>query len=152
MNKYITGWLVFACVLILSMVVVGGITRLTHSGLSMVKWEPVTGIIPPLSNDQWVNEFELYKNFPEYQKINRSMTLNEFKSIYYWEYFHRLIGRSLGLVFILPFIFFYSKKWIPPALLKRLGVMFSFGLPQGFMGWYMVARDFVDKPNVNHDR
>lgn len=152
MNKYITGWLVLACTLILSMVVIGGITRLTHSGLSMVKWEVVTGIIPPLSNDDWVNEFELYKKFPEYQKINRSMTLSEFKSIYYWEYFHRLTGRFIGIVFILPLIFFLYKKWIPIPLFKRLGVMFGLGLLQGFMGWYMVKSGLVDNPNVSHYR
>ncbi|NQU68502.1 MAG: COX15/CtaA family protein [Candidatus Marinimicrobia bacterium] len=152
MNKYIVGWLTSACVLIISMVIIGGITRLTHSGLSMVKWKPVTGIVPPLSFEEWETEFELYKKFPEYQKINYSMTLNEFKSIYFWEYIHRVIGRILGILFIVPFMVFYYKKLIPPLLLKKLGVMFGLGLLQGFMGWFMVASGLVNNPHVSHYR
>ncbi len=151
-RRYITIWLITACVMILSMVVIGGITRLTQSGLSMVEWKPVTGVIPPMSQEAWEKEFDLYKEFPQYQKVNYHMTLEEFKFIYFWEYFHRLIGRVLGLVFIVPFIFFYRKNWLSPPLLKKLMIMFFLGLSQGLMGWYMVASGLVDRPHVSHYR
>jgi len=152
MNKYIVAWLASACVLIISMVIIGGITRLTQSGLSMVKWEPVTGIIPPLTEEKWEAEFQLYQNYPEFRKINPSMNLNEFKSIYFWEYLHRLIGRGIGIFFIIPFIIFYVKKRISPWLMKRLRIMFLIGIIQGFMGWFMVTSGLVDNQHVSHYR
>ena len=112
-QKQITIWLTSACLLIFLMVIIGGITRLTRSGLSMVEWHPISGIIPPLSDTDWQEEFTKYQQFPEYQKINTQMTLDEFKFIFFWEYIHRLIGRLLGILFIIPFAYFYIKKKLP---------------------------------------
>ena len=152
MNKYIKSWLITACILILTMVVIGGITRLTHSGLSMVNWKPLSGIIPPMSEKEWQVEFEHYQQYPEYKLINKGMSVGEFKSIFFWEYFHRIIGRLLGLFFIIPFFFFHFKKMIPPGLYKNLFVMFGLGFMQGLMGWYMVKSGLMDNPNVSHYR
>ena len=105
-NKQITIWLISALALIYLMVIIGGITRLTQSGLSMVEWHPVTGILPPLSPEAWTDKFDKYRQFPEFIKLNPNLTLEQFKFIFFWEYVHRLIGRSLGLVFIIPFAFF----------------------------------------------
>ena len=120
MNKYINIWLFSACILIITMVVIGGITRLTHSGLSMVQWKPVSGSIPPLNETDWQVEFDHYKQYPEYKLINNKMTLDEFKSIFFWEYIHRMIGRFLGLLFVIPFCIFYYKKMIPDKLYPNL--------------------------------
>ena len=111
-QKQITIWLTSACLLIFLMVIIGGITRLTRSGLSMVEWHPISGIIPPLSDTDWQEEFTKYQQFPEYQKINKGMSLSEFKAIFFWEYLHRVLGRLIGLVFAVPFIFFWIKNWL----------------------------------------
>ena len=109
-------------------VIVGGITRLTGSGLSITKWDIVTGTIPPLSDTAWVHEFELYKQTPQYHKINKGMTIEAFKWIYFWEYLHRLWARTMGFVFLIPFIIFYAKRWISPHLLRRLGVVVALAM------------------------
>ena len=151
-KKQITVWLFSACLLIFIMVIIGGITRLTRSGLSMVEWHPISGIVPPLSENAWITEFEKYKQYPEYKKINHGMTLNEFKFIFFWEYIHRLIGRLLGLLFIIPFAYFLIKKKLNPILIKKLLIMFIFGGLQGFYGWYMVKSGLIDNPHVSHYR
>ncbi len=151
-KKQITIWLLSACVMIFLMVIIGGITRLTQSGLSMVEWHPLSGIIPPITENEWITEFEKYKKFPEYKKINLGMKINEFKFIYFWEYVHRLLGRLLGIFFIIPFTYFLIKKKLNPTLIKKLLIMFFFGSLQGLFGWYMVKSGLVDNPNVSHYR
>ncbi len=149
----IAKWLLIGCSLVAIMVLVGGITRLTHSGLSMVTWKPVTGVIPPLNETQWQTEFTKYKTSPEYIKKNYHFTLDEFKDIFFWEYLHRLIGRIMGIVFLIPFIYFVIKgkikqKW----LLRNSIIMFLLGGLQGLAGWYMVKSGLIDNPNVSHFR
>jgi cytochrome c oxidase assembly protein subunit 15 len=151
-NKIIIAWLFSGLVLVLAMVVIGGITRLTHSGLSMVNWNLFAGAIPPLNEESWQSTFDNYKQFPEYLKLNQGMTLSEFKSIFFWEYLHRLIGRMLGLVFIIPFVFFIIKKWISKTLLNKLIVLLLLGALQGGLGWFMVKSGLVDRPSVSHFR
>lgn len=145
-------WLMGLCAMILLMVAVGGITRLTDSGLSMVEWEPILGAIPPLSQEDWEMRFEQYRNFPEYQQINRGMSLGEFKSIYFWEYLHRLLGRLIGVVFLIPFLIFLFRR----AFSRRTGwlffLAFLLGGGQGLMGWYMVKSGLSDNPMVSHYR
>ena len=109
-QQKITTWLISACLLIFLMVIIGGVTRLTRSGLSMVEWHPISGVIPPLTDNAWQEEFEKYQQFPEYQKLNQGMTLSQFKFIFFWEYVHRLIGRLLGIFFIIPFAYLLIKK------------------------------------------
>lgn len=150
-NKQIANWILLGCILVISMVVVGGITRLTHSGLSMVTWKPVTGIIPPLNENQWLAEFDTYKTSPEYIKKNYHFTLEEFKSIFFWEYVHRLLARIIGIVFLIPFIYFVIKKKIKSKkMFLLLGGMFLLGLLQAIVGWIMVKSGLKDNPNVSH--
>ena len=111
-DKHIAIWLLVCCALVFSMVVLGGVTRLTRSGLSMVEWNPIMGVIPPLSQEQWTDTFEKYKQFPEYRKINKGMQLDEFKSIFWFEYSHRLLGRVIGMAFLFPFLYFLIFRWI----------------------------------------
>lgn len=151
-KKHVRRWYWSGAILIFVMVVVGGITRLTGSGLSMVDWNPIMGAIPPLSETQWEETFEQYKQFPEYQQINYNMDLSEFKTIFFWEYIHRLIGRILGLVFIVPFAWFVIKKKIDSKNIKRGIILFTLGLSQGFLGWFMVMSGLVDIPEVSHYR
>jgi len=151
-NKIVTGWLVLVCVVIFAMIIVGGVTRLTHSGLSMVDWKPLMGVIPPLGEEQWQETFDAYKQYPEYQKVNRGMNLDEFKGIFYWEYGHRVLGRSIGLVFTVPFIILWLLGKIEKQLLPRLVVALVLGGLQGLMGWYMVMSGLVDMPRVSHFR
>jgi len=152
-NKPIVKWLLLGCILVATMVIIGGITRLTHSGLSMVTWKPVTGTIPPLNEIQWQEEFTKYKTSPEYIKKNYNFTLNEFKDIFFWEYLHRLIGRVIGVVFLVPFIYFVIKKKIKTKKLRNnLLIIFFLGGLQGLVGWYMVKSGLVDNPNVSHYR
>ena len=134
------------------MVVVGGITRLTESGLSMVRWEPISGAIPPTSPEAWEAEFTAYKASPEYQKINRGMSLAEFKNIFFWEYVHRLLGRFIGLAFALPLAWFAWKRAIPRGYGWRLTALLGLGGLQGLVGWWMVASGLVDRPEVSHIR
>lgn len=142
-------WLVIGLVMVFIQIVVGGITRLTESGLSITKWEVVEGTIPPLSQEDWQHEFDLYKNSPQYKQINEGMTMDDFKFIYFWEYIHRLWGRLMGFVFLIPFIYFLSRKMIDRDLIKRLSVVILFALLAAIFGWIMVASGLVDRPWVN---
>lgn len=151
-SKYIRIWLYSGIVLVAAMVMVGGITRLTGSGLSIVEWKPVTGTIPPLNHADWQLEFEKYKQFPEFQKLNYNMSLSEFKQIFFWEYLHRLLGRLIGVVFIVPFLIFYFKGWLGKKLFWPLLIIFLLGGLQGFVGWYMVKSGLNHIPHVSHFR
>ena len=151
-KRIITTWLYSGLALIALMIVIGGITRLTHSGLSMVEWKLISGTIPPLNEAQWQETFAKYQQFPEYQKINKGMSLSEFKSIFFWEYLHRLLGRLIGLVFIIPFVIFWIKKWINPKQKRQLLILLGLGALQGFLGWFMVKSGLVDVPAVSHYR
>ncbi len=148
----IARWLLIVACMVFAMVVVGGITRLTESGLSMVRWEPISGTVPPLNEAQWQAEFDGYKATPEYHKINRGMTLGEFKGIFFWEYLHRLIGRTIGLVFALPLLWFWWRRAIPQGYGPRLSALLALGALQGAIGWWMVASGLVDRPDVSHLR
>ncbi|MGE5721597.1 MAG: COX15/CtaA family protein [Sphingomonadales bacterium] len=148
----ISRWLGIVAALIFLMVVIGGITRLTESGLSMTRWEPVSGAIPPLNHAQWLAEFDAYRATPEYLKVNRGMTLAEFKHIFFWEYLHRLLGRLIGVAVALPLAWFAWKRAIPRGYGKRLVAIFALGGLQGAIGWWMVASGLVDRPDVSHIR
>lgn len=145
-------WLLIVASVVFVMVVIGGITRLTESGLSMVRWEPISGTIPPLNEQQWAAEFSAYKATPEYQKINRGMSLGEFKEIFFWEYLHRQIGRLIGLAMILPLAWFAWKRAIPRGYGPRLVALAALVVLQGAIGWWMVASGLVDRPDVSHFR
>ncbi|MEH0831325.1 COX15/CtaA family protein [Anaplasma bovis] len=145
-------WLAICCGLVLLMVLVGGITRLTGSGLSITEWKPVTGIVPPIGKKGWLKEKEKYEKTPEYQHINSGMSLGEFKRIYMVEYLHRLLGRLLGVVFLGPFLYFATRRKIRNALTVRMCVTLTLGLGQGVMGWLMVKSGLVDVPYVSHYR
>jgi cytochrome c oxidase assembly protein subunit 15 len=145
-------WLLFVACLVFLMVVVGGITRLTESGLSIVRWEPLSGAIPPLGDDAWQHAFEQYKASPQYLQTNNGMTLADFKSIYFWEFVHRLLARLIGLAFALPLLFFWWKRAIPSGYGWKLGGILALGALQGAIGWWMVASGLVDRPEVSHVR
>jgi cytochrome c oxidase assembly protein subunit 15 len=145
-------WLLIVASVVFVMVVVGGITRLTESGLSMVRWEPISGVVPPLNEPQWQAEFQAYKATPEYRKINRGMSLDEFKSIFFWEYLHRQIGRLIGLAMILPLAWFAWRRAIPSGYGWRLTALTALVVLQGAIGWWMVASGLVDRPDVSHLR
>jgi len=134
------------------MVSIGGITRLTGSGLSIVEWRPLIGFLPPLSEAEWARVFSLYQTFPQYQEVNAGMTLADFKSIFWWEYIHRLWGRLIGVVFFLPFLWFLLRRYIGWALAPRLVLLFILGGAQGVLGWYMVQSGLVDIPEVSQYR
>ncbi|NNK86658.1 MAG: heme A synthase [Flavobacteriaceae bacterium] len=151
-NKYVIYWLLAGCLLIFTMVVVGGITRLTHSGLSMSDYNLITGTIPPLNETEWEEAFELYKQYPEFQKLNYNFTIEDFKSIYFWEWFHRVLGRVIGLVFIIPFIYFLIRKQLSRPTIYKALILLAMGGFQGFLGWYMVKSGLVDRPDVSHYR
>lgn len=151
-RKYVTTWLFSGLSLVALMVVIGGITRLTQSGLSMVEWNLISGAIPPLNESEWLETFVKYQQFPEYQKINKGMSLAEFKMIFFWEYLHRLLGRLIGIVFIIPFTIFWLKKWFDSTQKKQLLVLLVLGGFQGFLGWFMVKSGLVDNPHVSHYR
>lgn len=152
-NKDIAYWLLTGAILVLLMVVIGGITRLTNSGLSMVNWKPVTGFLPPLNQQEWQQTFDAYKTSPEFQKVNTNFSLADFKKIFFWEYIHRLIGRVLGFVFFFPFLYFlFTKKLQSKRLIGQLLIIFLWGGFQGFLGWYMVKSGLVDNPHVSHYR
>ena len=150
----ISNWLLIVAGLVFLMVVVGGITRLTESGLSITEWRPITGVLPPLSAEQWNQAFELYKQTPEYQQVNgpAGMGLAEFKQIYFWEWFHRLLGRLIGLAFALPLAWFALKRAIPNGYGWKLVGLFVLGGMQGVLGWYMVMSGLVDRTDVSHFR
>jgi cytochrome c oxidase assembly protein subunit 15 len=153
-NKSVVIWLLSGCLLIFIMVVVGGITRLTNSGLSMTDWHLITDTLPPLSEAKWQEAFEQYKQFPEYQKINihNDFTLSDYKFIYFWEWFHRFIGRAIGMVFIIPFIYFLVRKKINKSTIKKGIILLALGGLQGFFGWFMVRSGLIDNPDVSHFR
>lgn len=151
-DRAIKWWLASGCFLIFLMVIVGGITRLTGSGLSITEWKVVTGTLPPMNDQQWQEEFDKYKQIPQYQQLNSYFELSDFKKIYFWEYIHRLIGRMIGFVFLIPFIYFYVKKRISKQLLPRLLGMFMLGALQGFIGWYMVSSGLSENIRVSHLR
>ncbi len=152
-RKSIGIWLITGLVLVLTMVVIGGITRLTHSGLSIVTWQPITGIFPPMNEAEWQQAFDAYKQIPEYKRVHFYFTLNDFKHIYFWEYLHRMIGRSLGLVFFIPYIYFlWTKKIKTRRLHLRLLLILGLGTLQGFAGWYMVKSGLVERTSVDHWR
>ena len=153
-NKAVIIWLLSGCLLLFIMVVVGGITRLTNSGLSMTDWHLVTDTFPPLTEEKWSQAFEEYKKFPEYQKINihNDFQLDDYKFIYFWEWFHRFIGRIIGLVFLIPFVYFLIKKRLSSETLKKCVVLLGMGAFQGFLGWFMVRSGLIDNPDVSHFR
>jgi cytochrome c oxidase assembly protein subunit 15 len=145
-------WLLVCAAFTFAMVVVGGITRLTESGLSIVEWQPLIGALPPLSQAEWEALFAKYRETPQFQKIFSSMDLAGFKGIFWWEYLHRLLGRVIGLVFLLPFLYFYVKNKLSRPLVWKLAGVFVLGGLQGAMGWYMVKSGLVDDPRVSHFR
>ncbi|MEP3049379.1 MAG: COX15/CtaA family protein [Roseibium sp.] len=145
-------WLYFVCALILVMVVVGGATRLTESGLSITEWKPIHGVIPPLSEAAWEEELEKYRQIPEYQLINKGMSLDEFKFIFWWEWGHRLLGRAIGMAFFVPMVAFWAMGRVEPWLKPRLIVGLALGGLQGFVGWWMVASGLVDRVDVSQYR
>ena len=145
-------WLVGVSFLIFVMVVLGGVTRLTDSGLSMVDWRPLMGVLPPLNDDAWAVVFRSYQAFPEYQKVNAGMTLAAFKSIFWFEYAHRLLGRAIGIAFLLPFLFFLLTGHIRGRMVWRMVALFVLGGLQGFLGWFMVQSGLVDRPDVSQYR
>ena len=151
-NKKVIYWLFTGCALIFIMVVVGGITRLTHSGLSIPDYKLISGTIPPINNQQWQEAFELYKQYPEYQKLNININLIEFKGIFFWEWLHRVIGRAIGLVFIIPFLYFLITRQLNKSTIKKTIILLILGGFQGFLGWYMVKSGLVDRPDVSHYR
>lgn len=151
-NRQIAYWLLTCATVIFGMILLGGITRLTNSGLSMVEWKPLVGVIPPLSLADWQEMFLKYQQYPEYQKTNFTMTLEEFKPIFMYEYLHRVLGRFIGVLFVLPFLFFLFTKRIAPDLTPRLMVMLVLGGSQGLLGWYMVKSGLVDNPHVSQYR
>lgn len=131
---------------------IGGITRLTHSGLSMVKWNLIMGAIPPLSEQAWQESFSQYKLFPEYQRLNAHFSLQDFKAIFWWEYTHRLLGRFTGIAFLLPFLWFWLRGHISRSLMPKLLLLFGLGALQGFLGWFIVKSGLSDNPFVSHYR
>lgn len=150
--KPVVIWLFTGCILIFIMTMVGGITRLTDSGLSMTDWNLIMGSVPPSTEAEWQATFEEYQKFPEYKLVHNHFTLSDFKRIFFWEYFHRMIGRFIGLVFIVPFIIFLIQGKIKGRLLKQCLILLGMGAFQGFLGWYMVKSGLVNEPRVSHYR
>ena len=151
-NTYISYWLLLITLLVALMIVIGGLTRLTDSGLSITKWNLFTGVLPPLNLKDWEYSFSLYKEIPEYKLLNFSMTLNEFKVIYLWEYIHRLLGRIIGLFYILPLLFFTFKKKIKKRDFINFYFIFFLICFQGLIGWYMVKSGLSERTDVSHYR
>ncbi len=145
-------WLLVCCAMIFAMAVIGAVTRLTESGLSIMEWAPFSGALPPLSDAEWQRVFALYQQIPEYQETNRGMTLEEFRQIFWLEYVHRLWGRLIGVVFLIPLVWFWLRRRLRPGLAKQLWGIFALGALQGFMGWYMVASGFADRTDVSQYR
>ena len=151
-NIYISYWLLLITFLVSLMIIIGGLTRLTDSGLSITRWDLISGIIPPISNREWEEAFLLYKAIPEYKLLNSSMTLNQFKIIYWWEFAHRLLGRIIGLLYLIPLLFFTWKKFIKREDLIKFYLIFFLILFQGFIGWYMVKSGLTERTDVSHYR
>ena len=148
----IANWLLAVASLVFLMVVVGGITRLTESGLSITEWKPITGVIPPLTEADWQEAFRKYQQIPEYQLINQGMSLAQFKFIFFWEWVHRLLGRVIGLAFAVPLLWFAMQRAIPKGYGLRLVALLALGGMQGAIGWWMVASGLVDRTDVSHYR
>ncbi len=151
-NRTVAKWLLICCTLVFAMVILGGVTRLTGSGLSMVDWRPVTGFLPPMSADVWQATFEAYQQSPEFQEKNSYMTVADFKGIFWLEYLHRLLGRTIGLVFLLPFLYFVWRGYVQKNEWPKYALMFVLGGLQGVLGWYMVKSGLVDNPEVSQYR
>ena len=145
-------WLYAVAMLIFAMVLLGGATRLTESGLSITEWQPVIGTLPPLSDSEWKTEFDKYKAIPQFKVLNSGMTLSEFRAIFWWEWTHRLLGRLIGVIFLLPLLFFLWRGWIGRGLRKRLLAIFALGALQGAVGWWMVASGLADRIEVSEYR
>ncbi len=148
----VRGWLLCIAALIATMVLVGGATRLTESGLSIVEWKPVTGTLPPLNHEQWAQAFEGYKTIPQYRELNAGMSLGEFKTIFWWEWSHRLLGRVIGLAYLLPFLWFLWRGALNADIRRRLWMIFGLGALQGAVGWWMVASGLSQRVEVSHYR
>jgi cytochrome c oxidase assembly protein subunit 15 len=151
-DRQIAAWLILCAGVIFGMILLGGVTRLTNSGLSMVEWKPLMGIVPPLGEQAWLETFEKYKQYPEYQKINMDMDLAGFKYIFMYEYLHRVLGRLIGVLYLLPLLYFLFKRRVRPGLAPKLWVLFFMGGLQGLLGWYMVKSGLVDRPDVSQYR
>lgn len=151
-RRAVRNWLYFTAFMVFAMAVIGAVTRLTESGLSMVEWKPLIGAIPPLSDAEWERVFGLYKATPEFIHKNSWMDMADFKEIFFWEWFHRLWGRLIGLVFALPLAWFWIRKQIPEGYKGKLLFLLALGGAQGFMGWFMVMSGLVDRPDVSHFR
>ncbi len=151
-NKIFLYWLFISLILVFLIIIVGGLTRLTDSGLSITKWELFTGLLPPLNEHSWSQYFEEYKNIPQYKLLNSNMTINEFKIIFYWEYFHRLIARLIGLFFLIPLIYFYFSKKIKRDYINICFLIFALIVLQGAIGWFMVQSGLINKTTVSHYR
>ena len=151
-QQQVAAWLMLCCIMLFTLVVVGGITRLTHSGLSIVEWQPLVGTLPPLSEQAWQETFQKYQQTPEYQKVNLGMSLDEFKGIFWWEYGHRLLGRTIGLIYLVPLLYFLLRRRLDRTRVWQLGAIFVLGGLQGALGWYMVKSGLVDNPRVSQYR
>jgi heme a synthase len=151
-RSHLRAWFWAVAGMTLGVLVVGGITRLTQSGLSIVDWDPFVGVIPPLTEADWQQVFDRYRQYPEYRQLRQGMTIHEFKVIFFWEYFHRLLARGIGVVFLVPFVYFWLRRYFNRPLLLRSLALFGLGAAQGLMGWLMVASGLVDRPSVSHYR
>jgi heme a synthase len=151
-RRAVATWLFACCALLFAMVVVGGVTRLTHSGLSITEWQPIVGTLPPMSDADWADAFAKYRATPEYRQVNAGMSLDAFKSIFWWEYAHRLLGRAIGVAFLLPCLWFLVRRRIPHGYAGALFAIFVLGGMQGALGWFMVQSGLVDDPRVSHLR
>ena len=151
-TRGVVTWLAVCCLLVFAMVVVGGVTRLTHSGLSITEWQPIVGALPPLTLADWNEAFEKYQSSPEFREVNHAMTLAEFKGIFWWEYFHRLLGRVIGIAFLAPYVWLLARRRIPARFVWPLAGIFALGALQGVVGWLMVQSGLVDDPRVSQFR
>ncbi len=151
-DRRVAIWLLICCALVFAIVVLGGVTRLTGSGLSMVDWKPVTGVLPPLTEAEWLKTFEMYQQSPEFQKVNSHMDVEAFKGIFWLEFLHRLLGRLIGVVFIVPFLVFAAKGYVGKHEWPKYLLMFVLGGMQGLIGWYMVKSGLVNDPHVSQYR
>jgi len=151
-DRAIAAWLFACCALVFAMIVIGGVTRLTHSGLSIVEWQPIVGALPPLTDAQWQQAFAKYQATPEFRLVNHAMDVQAFKGIFWWEYFHRLLGRAIGVVFLVPLVWFAVQRRVSVALAWKLAAIFGLGGLQGALGWYMVKSGLVDDPRVSQFR
>jgi len=151
-DRQVVRWLLFCAAVVFCMISLGAVTRLTHSGLSIVEWKPLLGAIPPLTEQEWHETFDKYKQFPEYQKVNRGMSLEGFKSIFMYEYLHRLLGRLIGVVFAVPLLYFALRRRLRAGLTPHLVALLCLGGLQGLLGWYMVKSGLIDNPRVSQYR